>query len=60
MFAVKLYYHQTDGGAKYLCSRWVKNPDGSKEGVLENSKYIVRIDGDIQQDAELIVVKNDN
>jgi len=52
---MKLYYHQTDGGAEYLTDRYVRNPDGSKEGVFENAKYIVRIDGNIRKDAELII-----
>ena len=54
---MKLYYHETDGGAKYLTDRWTRNPDGSKEGVFENARYIVRIDGDIRRDAELTVMK---
>ncbi len=49
---MKLYYHETDGGAKYLCSSAV---EGTTEGDLFNSQYIVRIDGDIRQDAELMV-----
>jgi len=53
---MKLYYHRTTGGAEYLTDRWVKNPDGSKEGVFKNARYIVRIDGDIKKDAELTVV----
>ena len=48
---MKLYYHKTDGGAKYLCSETVK---GTKEGSF-NSKYIVRIDGDIEKDSELFI-----
>lgn len=48
---IKLYYHKTDGGAEYLCS---KNIEGTNEGSF-NSKYIVRIDGDIEKDAELAV-----
>ena len=46
---MKLYYHKTDGGAKYLCSEAVEN---TNEGSF-NSKYIIRIDGDITKDAEL-------
>lgn len=46
---MKLYYHKTDGGAEYLCS---KNVEGTEEGSV-NSEYIVRIDGDIEKDAEL-------
>jgi len=48
---MKLYYHKTDGGAEYLCSECVK---GTTEGSF-NSKYIVRIDGDIKKDAELLI-----
>jgi hypothetical protein len=48
---MKLYYHKTIGGAEYLCSSPV---DGTTEGNL-NSKYIVRIDGDITKDAELFI-----
>ena len=46
---MKLYYHKTDGGAEYLCSSAVQ---GTEEGSFD-SKYIVRIDGDIEKDAEL-------
>lgn len=48
---MKLYHHKTIGGAEYLCSSPVK---GTQEGSF-NSKYIVRIDGDITKDAELMV-----
>lgn len=48
---MKLYHHKTDGGAEYLCSECVK---GTDEGKL-NSKYVVRIDGDIKKDAELFI-----
>lgn len=48
---MKLYYHKTDGGAEYLCSNNVK---GTDEGCLKTSEYIIRIDGDITRDAELI------
>lgn len=51
---MKLYYHETDGGAKYLCSSPVEK---SNEGSFE-SKYIVRIDGNIENDAELFVNEN--
>lgn len=47
----KLYYHKTDGGAEYLCSECVK---GTNEGSF-NSKYIIRIDGDIRKDATLSI-----
>ena len=48
---MKLYYHKTDGGAEYLCSGCVK---GTNEGSFD-SKYIIRIDGNIKKDAELFV-----
>jgi len=47
---MKLYHHKTDGGAEYLCSEAVK---GTNEGSVKDSKYVVRIDGDIEKDAEL-------
>lgn len=47
----KLYYHKTDGGAEYLCSA---NIEGMNEGSF-NSRYIIRIDGDITKDAELTI-----
>lgn len=53
----KLYYHKTDGGAEYLTDRWVRNPDGSKEGVVKNAQIIVRIDGDIRKDAEITLAE---
>jgi len=46
---MRLYYHKTDGGAEYLCSN---NVEGTEEGSFA-SAYIVRIDGDIEKDAEL-------
>lgn len=54
---VKLYYHKTSGGAEYLTNRCVENPDGSKEGVFDGAKIIVRIDGDIRKDAEITLVE---
>lgn len=48
---MRLYHHKTSGGAEYLCSSAV---DGTTEGSL-SSQYIVRIDGDIAKDAELLV-----
>jgi len=48
---MKLYYHKTDGGAEYLCSN---NTEGTNEGSF-NSRHIVRVDGDIKKDAELII-----
>ena len=51
---MKLYYHKTDGGAEYLCSDCVKD---TTEGSFD-SKYIIRIDGDITKDAELFIRDN--
>ena len=48
---MKLYYHKTDGEAEYLCSN---NIEGTNEGCLK-SKYIIRIDGNIEKDAELMI-----
>lgn len=53
---MKLYYHKTDGGAEYLMDNfieWEHNGKKGKEGVFKGSKYIIRIDGDIEEDAEL-------
>jgi len=47
---MKLYYHKTDGGAEYLCSDHIISD--KTEGSFD-SKYIIRIDGDIEKDAEL-------
>ena len=49
---MRLYHHKTDDGAEYLCSEHVP---GTNEGYLALSQYIVRIDSDIQKDAELFV-----
>jgi len=58
---MKLYYHKTDGGAEYLMDTDVRfTHDGKirKEGTWnEETKYVVRIDGDIKNDAELTVVR---
>ena len=57
---MKLYYHETDGGAKYLTDtyiKWSHNGKSGKEGIFKGAKYIVRIDGDITKDAELTVVE---
>jgi len=48
---MRLYHHKTDGGAIYLCSENIK---GTEEGNLQ-SKYIIRIDGNIEKDAELFI-----
>lgn len=52
---MKLYHHKTDGGAEYLTDKSIKNPNGTLEGTFKGAKYIIRIDGDITKDAELIV-----
>jgi len=53
---MRLYYHKTDGGAEYLFDTYIKCKDGSREGTLnDKTQYIVRIDGDITKDAELII-----
>lgn len=52
---MKLYYHKTDGGAEYLMDNFIECKSGHKEGVFEGSKYVIRIDGDIEKDAELII-----
>lgn len=54
---MKLYYHKTSGGAEYLTDtfiEWEHNGKSGKEGtVTDLTRYIVRIDGDIEKDAEL-------
>jgi hypothetical protein len=50
-----LYYHKTSGGAEYLTDKYIITPNGNKEGVFEGAKYIIRIDGDIRKDAELLL-----
>jgi len=53
---IKLYFHRTDGNAEYLFDTFVKCENGHKEGVInDKTKYVVRIDGDITKDAELII-----
>ena len=55
---MKLYYHKTDGGAEYLTDTFIECEDGHKEGIFEEAKFIVRIDGDITKDAELTIKEN--
>lgn len=53
---MRLYYHKTDGGAEYLFDTFIECPNGHKEGTItDRTRYIVRIDGDIEEDAELTV-----
>ena len=60
---MKLYYHKTDGGAEYLMDTYKKfthKGKSYKEGVItDKTKYVVRIDGDIEKDAELTIRKED-
>jgi hypothetical protein len=49
---MKLYYHKTDGGAEYLMDKFITCPNGQREGIFKGAKIIVRIDGDIEKDAE--------
>ena len=57
---MKLYYHKTDGGAEYLTNTYIecetKENGKWREGTINGrTKYVVRIDGDITKDAELMV-----
>lgn len=57
---MNLYYHKTGGGAEYLMDTFIEVQSGPhkghREGVInDDTKYIVRIDGDITKDAELTV-----
>ena len=62
---IKLYFHETSGGAKYLFDTFVTykhriTGKKCKEGAITDStKYVVRIDGDITKDAELTVKTSD-
>jgi hypothetical protein len=59
---IKLYYHKTDGGAEYLVDtfiEWEHNGKSGREGhITSETKYLVRIDGNIRKDAELNVVEH--
>ena len=53
---INLYYHKTSGGAEYLMDTFIETDSGYKEGVINgDTKYLVRIDGDITKDAELSI-----
>jgi len=53
---MQLYYHKTDGGAEYLTDTFIECENGHKEGIFNNkTKYIVRIDGYLEKDAELFI-----
>ena len=58
---MKLYYHKTDGGAEFLTDtfvEWSYKGKKGKEGVVNSkTKFVIRIDGDITKDAEIIVAK---
>lgn len=51
---MRLYHHQTSGGAEYLTDAFILCPDGHKEGIFKGATIIVRIDGNIRKDAEII------
>jgi hypothetical protein len=50
---MRLYYHKTSGGAEYLTDTFVVCPNGEREGCIRGASIVVRIDGDIEQDAEI-------
>ncbi len=50
---IQLYYHKTDGGAEYLCSN---NVAGTMEGSFD-SKYVIRIDGNIETNGSEMIIK---
>jgi len=56
---MQLYHHKTDGGAEYLTDTYIEfefEGKAHREGNMnEDTKYVVRIDGDITKDAELTV-----
>ena len=53
---MRMYYHKTDEGAEYLYDTFIKCDNGHKEGTInDKTKYSVRIDGNIEKDAELLV-----
>lgn len=53
---MKLFHHETDGGAVYLTDVGsAPLADGTREGLFKGAKYVVRLDGDIRRDAELTV-----
>ena len=54
--SIRLYHHKTDGGAEYLTDVFIECKNGHREGIFKGAKYVVRIDGDIEKDAELMVV----
>jgi hypothetical protein len=62
---MKLYHHKTDGGAVYLTDTFIEythpvTGEKCKEGTIRDARYIVRIDGDITKDAEILDRDNPN
>lgn len=58
---MKLYYHKTDGGAEYLTDTYIECENGHKEGhITDDTKYMVRIDGDITKDAEIEIREDED
>lgn len=56
---MKLYYHKTAGGAEYLFDTFIECQNGNKEGAInDDTKYVIRIDGDITKNAELTIRKS--
>ena len=54
-----LYHHKTDGGAEYLFDTYIELENGHREGVInDNTKYIVRIDGDIEEAGAELIIKD--
>jgi hypothetical protein len=44
---IKLYFHQTDGGARYLFDTFIECDNGHKEGTItDKTKYVIRLDGE--------------
>lgn len=56
---IKLYYHKTSGGAEYLMDTFIHWENGEESGneghICPETKYIIRIDGDITKDAEMTI-----
>jgi len=54
----KLYYHKTGGGAEYLTDTYISWKHDGKSGregtVNDDTKILIRIDGDITKDVEVI------
>lgn len=54
----RLYYHKTDGGAEYLSDTFISWKNDGKSGregtVTDKTRTLIRIDGDITKDVEVI------